>query len=117
MAAVAGGQDPILERLNAAIGDRYEPLERIGGGGMAEVYLARHRLHGGFCAVKVLADHLSRDEDVVARFLQEAQTAAGLEGRPNIVTARCFDRRAMPTPSSAAPTTARLPPAATVTNW
>lgn len=52
---------------------------------MAEVYLARHRLHGGFCAVKVLADHLSREEDVVARFLQEAQTAAGLEGRPNIV--------------------------------
>jgi len=85
MAADAGHPDPTLDRLQQAIGDRYEPLERIGGGGMAEVYLARHRLHGGFCAVKVLADHLSRDDDVVARFLQEAQTAAGLEGRPNIV--------------------------------
>ncbi len=71
--------------LERAIGERYEVLERIGGGGMAEVYLARHRLHGGFCAVKILADHLARDESIVSRFLQEARTAAELEGHPNIV--------------------------------
>lgn len=85
MASNAAHDDRVQERLSNAIGDRYEVLERVGGGGMADVYLARHRLHGGFCAVKVLADHLARDESVVARFLQEAQTAAGLEGRPNIV--------------------------------
>ena len=85
MASQAAHDDRVRDRLSKAIGDRYEILERVGGGGMADVYLARHRLHGGFCAVKVLADHLSRDDGVVARFLQEAQTAAGLEGRPNIV--------------------------------
>ena len=71
--------------LAGAIGDKYEVLEWIGGGGMADVYLARHRLTLGFCAVKVLSDYLAHDEAVVERFLQEARTAANLEGNPNIV--------------------------------
>ena len=52
---------------------------------MAGVYLARHRLHGGFCAIKVLAEHLAHDENLVASFMQEARTAASLEGHPHIV--------------------------------
>ncbi|MBI1358635.1 MAG: SUMF1/EgtB/PvdO family nonheme iron enzyme [Acidobacteria bacterium] len=75
----------IQERLAAAVSDRYEVLEWIGGGGMAGVYLARHRLHGGFCAIKVLAEHLADDENLVASFMQEARTAASLEGHPHIV--------------------------------
>ncbi len=85
MSAYGSDEQQAIQSLQHAIGERYDVLERIGGGGMAEVYLARHRLHGGFCAVKVLADHLARDESIVSRFLQEARTAAALEGHPNIV--------------------------------
>lgn len=78
-------KEQVQQKLAHAIGERYEVLSWIGGGGMAGVYLARHRIHGGFCAVKVLADHLSQDEAVVEAFLQEARTAANLEANPNIV--------------------------------
>ncbi len=73
------------QQLGAAIGDKYDVMQWIGGGGMAGVYLARHRLHGGFCAVKVLADHLAQDPGIVEQFLQEARTAANLDGHPNVV--------------------------------
>lgn len=76
-------QQAELERL---IGAKYEVLGRIGGGGMAQVMLARHRQHGGLFAVKILADHLAQDAGIVARFKQEATTAASLSGHPNIVS-------------------------------
>ena len=72
--------------LEALIGAKYEVLGRIGGGGMAQVMLARHRQHGGLFAVKILADHLAQDASIVARFQQEATTAASLSGHPNIVS-------------------------------
>jgi serine/threonine-protein kinase len=71
--------------LEGLIGDKYEVIQRIGGGGMAQVFLARHRFHGGWVAVKVLAEYLAQDEAVVARFEQEARIAASLSGHPNIV--------------------------------
>ena len=52
---------------------------------MAQVYLARHRIHGALFAVKVLSLDLAQDERIVARFVQEARTAATLAGHPNIV--------------------------------
>lgn len=73
------------ELLSNAIGFKYVVLEWIGGGGMADVYVARHRRTGSLRAIKVLADHLSRDETLVGQFLQEARTAVRLEGHPNIV--------------------------------
>jgi serine/threonine-protein kinase len=73
------------QMLGAAIGDKYDVMQWIGGGGMAGVYLARHRLHGGFCAVKVLAEHLAEDPGLVEQFHQEARTAANLDGHPNVV--------------------------------
>ena len=42
--------EQIRQRLIAAIGERYEILDPIGVGGMATVFLTRHRMHGGFCA-------------------------------------------------------------------
>ena len=74
----------LLAALKGLIGDKYDVEGWIGGGGMAEVYLARHRAHGGLFAVKVLAEHLANDPKVVARFLEEARTAAALSGHPNI---------------------------------
>ncbi len=78
-------REHIQQRLASVVGDRYDVLDWIGGGGMAGVYLARHRIHGGFCAIKVLAEHYSHDENLVASFMQEARTAASLEGHPHIV--------------------------------
>lgn len=73
------------DRLNEVLGGKYQVLCLIGGGGMAQVFLARHRLHGGLVAVKVLVDHLARDPRIVARFEQEARMAATLASHPNIV--------------------------------
>ncbi|HET7348506.1 MAG TPA: SUMF1/EgtB/PvdO family nonheme iron enzyme [Acidobacteriaceae bacterium] len=52
---------------------------------MAQVYLARHRVHGGLFAIKVLAEHLSGDPRIVGRFEHEARMAASLANHPNIV--------------------------------
>ena len=63
----------------------FEMQEVIGGGGMAIVHRAWDRVHRRPCAVKVLADVLSRDEQFRLRFRQEAQAARGLT-HPHIVT-------------------------------
>lgn len=78
-------RNAVRSALHQLIGDKYEVLEWIGGGGMAEVFLAKHRAHGGLVAVKVLADSLSNEPRIVARFREEARTAATLEGHPNII--------------------------------
>ena len=78
-------RDQTLDALTQALGDKYEILQRIGGGGMASVYLARHRTHWGPVAIKVLADNLAQNPAIVERFLQEARTAASLSGHPHIV--------------------------------
>ena len=78
-------RNAVRAALHQLIGDKYEVLEWIGGGGMAEVFLAKHRAHGGLVAVKVLADSLSNEPRIVARFREEARTAATLQGHPNIV--------------------------------
>lgn len=72
-------------RLSAVLGSKYQILCRIGGGGMAQVYLARHRFHGGLFAVKVLAEYLAGDPAIVSRFEHEARMAASLANHPNIV--------------------------------
>ncbi|HJR45268.1 MAG TPA: Stk1 family PASTA domain-containing Ser/Thr kinase [Actinomycetota bacterium] len=66
-------------------GGRYQVIERVGLGGMAEVYRARDDLLGREVAVKVLSDRLSSDKSFVERFRREAQAAANLS-HPNIVS-------------------------------
>ncbi len=64
----------------------YECETMLGAGGMGIVYLARHKLLGRQCALKVLSPNtLSRDVDYVERFRREGQSAAALV-HPNIVT-------------------------------
>jgi len=67
------------------LGNRYELLEKIGGGGMALVYKARCRLLNRFVAVKILREDFIEDEEFVKRFEVEAQSAASLS-HPNIVS-------------------------------
>lgn len=66
------------------LGNRYEILEKIGGGGMAIVYKARCQLLNRYVAVKVLRDEFVNDEEFIKKFRRESQAAASLS-HPNIV--------------------------------
>ena len=66
------------------LGD-YELIERIGGGGMAEVYRAKQlTAFGREVALKVIRTDLSASEEFRARFLREAQAISRLS-HPNIL--------------------------------
>jgi serine/threonine-protein kinase len=76
-------------RPGEIIGGRYEIIELLGSGGMANVYRAHDPHLGRDVAVKVLADRYSADPAFVERFRREASAAAQLNHR-NIV--QVFDR-------------------------
>ncbi len=67
------------------LGNRYQLIERIGGGGMAIVYKAKCLLLNRYVAVKILRSEFTDDEEFVKRFRVEAQAAASLN-HPNIVS-------------------------------
>ena len=67
------------------LGNRYQIIKKIGGGGMAEVYKARCTLLNRYVAIKVLRDEFRNDREFIARFNTEAQAAASLT-HPNIVS-------------------------------
>lgn len=73
-----------MSATEQVFGGRYAVIERVGAGGMAEVYRARDDLLGREVAIKVLHDRYSRDRSFVERFRREAQSAANLN-HPNIV--------------------------------
>ncbi len=70
---------------DSLLGDRYELQQRIGAGGMAEVWEATDRSLGRRVAVKLLHKHLAEDPSILARFRSEAQSAARLT-HPGIVS-------------------------------
>jgi serine/threonine-protein kinase len=62
----------------------YTIVDKLGSGGMGEVYLAEHRRIARRAAIKFLLPSLSRDSDVVSRFFNEAR-ATSLIKHPGIV--------------------------------
>ena len=66
------------------LGNRYEVIEKIGSGGMADVYKGRDTMLNRYVAIKVLKKEFREDETFVKKFRSEAQAAAGLLN-PNIV--------------------------------
>jgi serine/threonine protein kinase len=74
----------IPPRLKQALKNTYVIQERIGGGGMGEIYLATHKTLGGKWAIKVLADEFAKKPIVVERFVNEAKIEANLQ-HPNVV--------------------------------
>ncbi|NLK27716.1 MAG: Stk1 family PASTA domain-containing Ser/Thr kinase [Clostridiales bacterium] len=66
------------------ISDRYEIIDNVGSGGMADVYKAKDQRLNRFVAIKVLKPEYSSDKSFVNKFRGEAQSAAGLS-HPNIV--------------------------------
>ncbi len=67
------------------IGDRYEIIEKIGSGGMADVYKSRCRKLNRLVAIKFLKPEYSSDNTFVTKFRGEAESCAGLT-HPNIVS-------------------------------
>ena len=75
------------------IADRYETLERIGGGGMADVFRARDRTMDRDVAVKIMRPAFAKDPEFAERFHREAE-ALGAIDHPCIV--RVLDYGASP---------------------
>ncbi|MGH3079666.1 MAG: Stk1 family PASTA domain-containing Ser/Thr kinase [Gaiellaceae bacterium] len=75
--------------INTLFDGRYRILQKLGSGGMANVYLAEDEELGRRVAIKILNDRHASDESFVERFRREAKNAAGLS-HPNIVSV--YDR-------------------------
>ncbi|MHB8158126.1 MAG: protein kinase domain-containing protein, partial [Desulfocucumaceae bacterium] len=71
--------------IGKMLGNRYEILEQLGGGGMAIVYKGRDTILTRLVTIKLLRPEYTLDEDFVMRFRREAQSVASLSN-PNIVS-------------------------------
>ncbi|HBA67895.1 MAG TPA: Stk1 family PASTA domain-containing Ser/Thr kinase [Lachnospiraceae bacterium] len=71
-------------KIGMMIGNRYEILEKIGTGGMSDVYKSKDHKLNRYVAVKVLKQEFSENANFVSKFQVEAQAAAGL-AHPNVV--------------------------------
>jgi len=79
-----------LAMIGTAIG-HYRVVEKIGAGGMGEVYRAEDVRLGRLVALKFLPEHLQKDETARKRFLREARSTAALE-HPYICNVKEVDR-------------------------
>ena len=71
--------------------DKYEIQERLGAGGMGEVYKASHRWLGTTRVIKVIRPHVSGRTDAQERFVREARAATKVH-HPNVATLHDFSR-------------------------
>src|ERR671917_1007646 len=67
----------------------YQVIDRVGSGGMADVYCARDTQLGRKVALKLLYRRFAEDPQFVERFRREASSAASLQ-HPNVVSV--YDR-------------------------
>jgi serine/threonine protein kinase len=73
--------------------NRYQILERLGAGGMGEVYKATHLHLGATRVIKVIHPHISGNADAAERFIREARTSTKVQ-HPNVAT--LFDFSSLP---------------------
>lgn len=74
----------MLEMNDLVLDNRYRLIEKIGSGGMADVYKGKDLLLDRTVAIKILHSSFAEDNDFITRFRHEAQ-AAGKLTHPNIV--------------------------------
>jgi serine/threonine-protein kinase len=75
------GQDPLLGQV---LDGRYKIEKLLGEGGMGIVYKGVHTTLGKSLAIKVLRPEVSKNEEILQRFRQEAQSASQI-GNPHII--------------------------------
>ncbi len=74
-----------MTETGVILSERYELKEKIGAGGMADVYKAVDMRLNRPVAIKILKSEYSDDKNFITRFKNEAKSAAGLS-HPNIVS-------------------------------
>ncbi|MBT4843585.1 MAG: hypothetical protein HON91_14270 [Anaerolineae bacterium] len=79
----------MANRVGITLG-KYKLQERLGKGGMAEVYKAHHEKLDRYITIKILHAFLSEGEEFLARFEREARAVAALR-HPSIVQIHDFD--------------------------
>jgi signal transduction histidine kinase/DNA-binding response OmpR family regulator len=92
-AAASGAAVPESRETDRLVGTslgRYRIVDRLGAGGMGEVYRARDLRLDRDVAVKLLPPHLAADEATLRRFEREARSVAALK-HPNIVVIHAFE--------------------------
>ena len=75
---VEAPQAPVDPLIGKTIDGRYEIENVLGQGGMGMVYQARHVILNKRLAIKVLKPEVSQNEEIMARFRQEAQSATSI---------------------------------------
>ncbi len=76
--------------IGVVLGTKYRIEEKIGEGGMGQIYLARHVTLKKRYAVKMLNSEFCKNQEAVERFRREATTAGELE-HPNIINVTDID--------------------------
>lgn len=74
-----------MDLVGKMLAGRYDIIEEVGKGGMANVYKAQDHFLNRFVAIKVLKEELSDDKEFVHRFNTEAQAAARISN-PHVVS-------------------------------
>ncbi|RLC75517.1 MAG: hypothetical protein DRJ03_30145 [Chloroflexi bacterium] len=85
-----GPEPASLLNLSGKTLGKYRLIEKLGQGGMAQVYKAYQADLDRYVAIKILHPHLTGDEEFAARFRREARAVAALE-HPHIVRVYDFD--------------------------
>ena len=84
---IAAGWRSLCPVAIATIANRYELLRRLGAGGMGDVWQANDTLLGRHVAIKFVSDQELRETPGASEILRdEAKTAGGLLGHPQIVS-------------------------------
>jgi serine/threonine protein kinase len=90
-----------MELLGHTLGP-YQVLEKIGRGGMAEVYKGFHPALNRYVAIKIVGQFLEADPSFAQRFQREAQAIASLR-HPNIVQIFDFGVQSLGSPADTTP--------------
>jgi serine/threonine protein kinase len=75
--------------IGRTISNRYKVYDKVGSGGMAEVFLARDLQSGEIVALKILREQFTEGEDYIERFEREAKSATKLN-HPNICLSKDY---------------------------